>query len=131
MKLDARAIYMAAGAYEAELQEVCQEALEGCSAAAPNWEVSRAVERALKAAARRLTGKLAEVIVNSFDAKNICSPIYWDNIITLTLLMNDKRDDSSVKVSTLSVDSHSRKDSISLSSIRTHHAAPSGKSASA
>ena len=68
ISVDTRAMYTAGGAYIDELVAAGMEALCGCSAASPPWEAARAVERALRSAARRLTVKAPEVMVTAFEA---------------------------------------------------------------
>ena len=66
--LQLRALYTAGGAHETEMQAACEQALHGCSAAAPGWELERAVKKACATTARRLMGRKPEIITLVTDA---------------------------------------------------------------
>ncbi len=74
VKLTLRALYTFAGAHTTELQAACDAAVAACSAAAPAWEVERAVRKAIMTSARRLMQRKPEIIVNAFDATE-ASPV--------------------------------------------------------
>jgi mRNA degradation ribonuclease J1/J2 len=68
VKLTLRALYTAAGAHTLELQGACETAIASCSAAAPHWEVERAVRKAVMTTVRRLMQRKPEIVVNAFEA---------------------------------------------------------------
>jgi beta-CASP RNase J family ribonuclease len=70
VKLTLRALYTFAGAHQLELQAACEAAIAACSAAAPSWEVERAVRKAVMTNVRRLMQRKPEIIVNAFEASN-------------------------------------------------------------
>lgn len=69
VQLQLRALYTASGQHVVELQTTCEEALRACSAAAPAWEVERAVRKAVVACVRRLMQKKPEILCSAFDAQ--------------------------------------------------------------
>ena len=68
VKLVTRALYVAQGEHLDEMREAAEQAVCACSAAAPGWEVERAVVKAVTTVARRLMQKKPDVLVTCVDA---------------------------------------------------------------
>ena len=68
VKLVTRALYVAQGEHLDEMRAAAEEAAWSCSAAAPGWEVERAVVKAVTTVARRLMQKKPDVLVTAVDA---------------------------------------------------------------